>query len=300
MEGVIKLRPTIKSYVWGGHFFQKYGKGNTIISELWELSARGPDSSIVVSGFYKGQRLDQVVSSEDIGPVAKKNPKIPLLIKLIDAEDNLSVQVHPDDKYAKKYEYSLGKMEMWHVISADMGAGIYVGLTQKSSRKEIKQALENGTILSYLNFFEVSPGDTFVIKPGTIHAIGKGVRLIEIQENSDITYRLYDYNRLGLDGKPRQLHIEKGLDVIDYSKYTPEQNKEGVLADNKYFKVQRIDINGSLLLHANGKSFMSFTFISGKGYVNDMKYDVFDTFFLPYGKECLIKGTGTIILSEAQ
>ena len=225
-------------------------------------------------------------------------PYFPLLLNLIDAKENLSVQVHPSDDYALENEHSFGKSEMWHVISADEGAGLYVGLNKDYTREEIEKKLKDNSILSALNFYKVKPGDTFIISPGTIHAIGAGVRLIEIQQNSDLTYRLYDYLRKDKNGNYRDLHIDKALNVIDYHKYQKPVINGDVLADNQYFKVKRMEVNGEMVLKANQDSFISFTFISGSGKVNDISYQQFDTFFLPYGKECKIVGKGTLIISQ--
>lgn len=299
MDKVVKLKPVIKSYIWGGQYFQQYGKGDQeVISELWELSVRDGNSSIIAEGEYKGKELKDVLTNKDVGPVSSRFPYFPLLIKLIDAKRDLSVQVHPSDTYALKNENSFGKSEMWHIIDADENAGLYVGLKENSSKEEIEKRLNDGTILEALNFFHVKPGDTYVINPGTIHAIGAGVRLIEIQQNSDLTYRLFDYNRLDKDGNPRELHIEKALKVIDYSKYQTKKNAGSVLADNQYFKVRRETVDGEMIIEANKESFVSFTFIEGKGMVDDMKFQQFDTFFLPFGSKCAIKGKGVLVISE--
>ena len=299
MNKVVKLRPAIKDYIWGGTYFQKYGKGDlNIIAELWELSSRDEYSCYIDSGENKGQRFDQVVTKEDVGPNGDRFAYFPLLIKLIDARDNLSVQVHPSDEYALKNEHSFGKSEMWHIIDADEGCGLYVGFNKDYSKEEVEKKLKEGTILEALNFFRVKPGDTYLINPGTIHAIGKGVRLIEIQQNSDLTYRLYDYLRKDKEGNYRPLHIEKALKVINYSKYIPETQNSGILADNQYFKVERKEYDGELILSANHGSFVSFTFIEGEGKVDDIPYKKFDTFFLPNGKECKLVGKGTLIISR--
>lgn len=299
IDKVIKLSPHVRSYIWGGTYFRPYVKSDfDILAELWVLSLRGESSSLVVSGKDAGKRLDEVLTKEDIGPVSDRFPYFPLLIKLIDAKDNLSVQVHPSDEYALKNEHFFGKSEMWHIISADKGAGLYVGFNKDYKKQEVEQHLKDGTILDTLNFFEVKPGETYLINPGTIHAIGKGVRLIEIQQNSDLTYRLYDYLRKDVNGNYRELHIEKALNVINYQKYEQENSSGNLLADNQYFKVERMLVNGELVLSANKDSFISFTFLSGKGLVDDISYREFDTFFLPYGKSCKIKGEGTIIVSS--
>ena len=296
---LVKLKPAIKDYIWGGNYFQSFNKGLDYdkVAECWELSDRPDASSIIASGKDEGKLLYEVMKKEDMGPVMDRFPYFPLLIKLIDAKDNLSVQVHPSDDYALKYENSFGKSEMWHIISADEGSGLYVGLNDDYTKEDIEKALKEGTILSKLNFFKVKPGDTYLINPGTIHAIGKGVRLIEIQQNSNLTYRLYDYNRVDKNGQPRELHIKKALDVINYKKYVVEPQIESYLADDKYFTVRRIEIKGELEINANEESFVSFTFLNGEGFVNDIPYEQYDTFFLPYGKKCIVKGKGTVVIS---
>ena len=299
---LVKLKPSVKDYIWGGTYFKKFNKGASLdrVSECWELSVRDNDSSIIASGKDEGKRLVDVITKEDIGPVMDRFPYFPLLIKLIDAKENLSVQVHPSDDYALKYEQSFGKSEMWHIISADEGSGLYVGLNRDYTKEEIEKALKEGSTLSCLNFFKVKPGDTFVINPGTIHAIGAGVRLIEIQQNSNLTYRLYDYNRVDKDGNPRELHIKKALDVIDYHQYKVVKSNSELLADNKYFTVKEVNFDKELEVNANERAFISFTFLEGEGLVDDIPYSKYDTFFLPYGKKCLIKGKGKVVISTVR
>ena len=299
---LVKLKPAVKDYIWGGNYFQKYNKGLGLarVSECWELSVRDIDSSIIASGKDEGKKLSDVISKEDIGPVMDRFPYFPLLIKLIDAKENLSVQVHPSDDYALKYENSFGKSEMWHIISADEGSGLYVGLNKDYQKEDIEIALKEGKILDYLNFFKVKPGDTFVINPGTIHAIGKGVRLIEIQQNSNLTYRLFDYNRVDANGNPRELHIKKALEVIDYRQYKPVKKNDGYLADNKYFSVKEVAFADFLAIKASENSFVSFTFLDGEGMVDDIPFSQYDTFFLPYKKECIIKGKGRVVISQVR
>lgn len=299
---LVKLKPGVKDYIWGGTYFKAFNKGTNLdrVSECWELSVRDNDSSIIASGKDEGKRLVDVLTKEDIGPVMDRFPYFPLLIKLIDAKENLSVQVHPSDDYALKYEQSFGKSEMWHIISADENSGLYVGLNKDYSKEEIEKALKEGTILECLNFYKVKPGDTFVINPGTIHAIGAGVRLIEIQQNSNLTYRLYDYNRVDKDGNPRELHIKKALDVIDYHQFKVVKTGDELLADNKYFTVKEVNLDKELEINANEKAFISFTFLEGEGLVNDIPYSKYDTFFLPFGKKCLIKGKGKVVISTVR
>ena len=302
MNKVLKLKPSVKSYIWGGEYFRQFGKGNgeDLLSELWELSLRGDDSSIVDSGEDKGKKLVDVIKDEDIGPVKDSFPFFPILIKLIDARDNLSVQVHPSDDYALSREHSFGKSEMWHIIDCDPGCGVYVGFNKDYTKEEVEKRLRNNTLLDALNFYESKPGDTYIITPGTIHAIGKGVRLIEIQQNSDLTYRLYDYLRKDKFGNYRELHIDKALDVIDYKTYKKPVINSDLLMDCKYFTVKRVNVNNELELNANGDSFISFTFLEGEGNVDDLPYKKFDTFFLPYGKKCVIKGTGVVVISSVR
>ena len=299
---LVKLKPGVKDYIWGGTYFKKFNKGTNLdrVSECWELSVRDNDSSIIASGKDEGKRLVDVLTKEDIGPVMERFPYFPLLIKLIDAKENLSVQVHPSDDYALKYEQSFGKSEMWHIISADENSGLYVGLNRDYTKEEIERALKEGAIIECLNFYKVKPGDTFVINPGTIHAIGAGVRLIEIQQNSNLTYRLYDYNRVDKDGNPRELHIKKALDVIDYKQYKVTKSDNELLADNKYFTVKEVNFDKELEVNANERAFISFTFLEGEGLVNDIPYSKYDTFFLPYGKKCLIKGKGKVVISTVR
>ena len=299
MDSVIKIKPVVKSYIWGGQYFQKFKDIDLdVVSELWELSVRDDFSSVVDSGINKGKSLKEVLTKEDIGPNSDRFIYFPLLIKLIDAKDNLSIQVHPSDEYALKNENSFGKSEMWHIINADEDAGIYVGFNKDYEKEEIERRLNDGTILETLNFFKVKPGDTFVINPGTIHAIGKGVRLIEIQQNSNITYRLYDYLRKDKDGNYRELHIKQALEVINYKKYVSSNSTSSVLADNQYFHVERKEVNGELTIKADEGSFVSFTFIDGEGTVDDLNYKIYDTFFLPNGKSCTVKGKGIVIISR--
>ena len=299
MDKVVKLSPVVRSYIWGGQYFQKFGKSDLdVVSELWELAVRENEKSLIVSGENQGKALKDVLSEQDIGERGQEFPYFPLLIKLIDAKENLSVQVHPSDDYALKNENSFGKCEMWYIIDAEKGAGLYVGLNKDYTKEELAEKLNNGTLLDAMNFFEVKPGDYFVITPGTMHAIGKGVRLLEIQQNSDLTYRLYDYNRVDKNGNPRELHIEKGLKVIDLRKFEPVKGEAGYIAKNKYFTVKEQKVEDELEIIADKTSFKSFTFIDGEGMVDDIPFKKFDTFFLPSGKKCRIKGKATLVVSS--
>jgi len=210
-----KLYPELKDNIWGGRkLIEKYGKTtkNAICAESWELSFH-PDGPTKLSD---GSRLCNVATEELLGSNTKNFEFFPLMIKLIDAKDNLSVQVHPDDTYALKYENSFGKTEMWYIVEADEGAGIYLGFKEDVCEEQVENAIKQNTLTSLMNFFEVKAGDCYFIPSGTIHAIGTGCLIYEIQQNSNLTYRVYDYDRRDKNGNPRELHVEKALKVLDF------------------------------------------------------------------------------------
>ena len=296
---IYKLIPALKDYIWGGTNLKKYRKTDLdIISESWELSFH-QDGLSKVEIDNKLVNLSDVVKKEDLGEKASNFPFFPVLIKLIDAKENLSVQVHPSDEYALKNENSFGKTEMWYVISALEGAGLYVGFKEDENKENVEKYLHDGTILDHLNFFKVKEGDCYFIPSGTIHAIGKGVTLIEIQQNSNLTYRLYDYNRVDKNGLKRPLHIEKALNVIDYNKYQKEEKRGNLLGKCKYFTSYKLDASVDKKIYCKD-SFTSITFLSGEGKINDLDYKKFDSFFISAGEECLLKGNGTYILTRVE
>ena len=219
----------------------------TAIAESWELSAHPDGQSVVSGGAYDGCTLDEYITKAGkkvLGIKAQDMDSFPLLIKFIDAKDALSVQVHPDDEYSLLHEGGCCKTELWYVLDCEPGAYLYYGLNRTLSKDEFKKYIENDTILDVLNKVSVHKGDVFFIPAGTIHAIGAGIMICEIQQNSNTTYRVYDYNRKGKDGKPRELHIEKALDVVDLTqapKMKPiPQNDVALLAECKYFTVYRM------------------------------------------------------------
>lgn len=296
---IYKLIPALKDYIWGGTNLKKYRKTDLdIISESWELSFH-QDGLSKVEIDNKLVNLSSVVKKEDLGEKVSNFPFFPVLIKLIDAKENLSVQVHPSDEYALKNENSFGKTEMWYVISALEGAGLYVGFKENENKENVEKYLHDGTILDHLNFFKVKPGDCYFIPSGTIHAIGKGVTLIEIQQNSNLTYRLYDYNRVDKNGLKRPLHIEKALNVIDYNKYQKEEKRDNLLGKCKYFTSYKLDASIDKKIYYKD-SFTSITFLSGEGKINNLDYKKFDSFFISAGEECLLKGNGTYILTRVE
>ncbi len=247
----LKFTPLLQERVWGGDTLNKtYKKGSDSkqkIGESWELSGVQGDISVALNGFLEGNTLEELIEvymgdlvGEDI--YEKFGKEFPLLIKLIDAQDVLSIQVHPDDKVAAERHNAYGKTEMWYVLKAEKGARLYCGFKNPTSKDEFMDHLKRGTMPDLLNKERPVAGDVFFIPAGCVHAIGKGLMLAEIQQTSDITYRIYDWDRVGLDGKHRDLHTDLAVDIIDYSsldnyKISVEQtdNKPVRLAECKYF-----------------------------------------------------------------
>ena len=218
---ILKLKPAFKDYIWGGTKLRDdFGFKSDLkkIAEGWMLSCHKDGENTIDGGKFDGKTLSEVIkeTGKDIlGTKAQKYDFFPILIKLIDAKDNLSVQVHPNDDYALRVEGEYGKTECWYVIDCDEGAELIYGFKKKISNDEFRKRIEDNTFLDVVNHVKVKKGEFFFIESGTLHAIGKGILLAEIQQNSNTTYRVYDYNRLGADGKPRELHTEKALDVTE-------------------------------------------------------------------------------------
>ena len=302
---ITKLIPATKDYIWGGTKLKTLYKkeANTdIVAETWELSMHKDGPSKTESG----ELLKDVVTKETLGTNLRDFEIFPVLIKLIDAEDNLSVQVHPSDEYALVHENSLGKTEMWYIIDAKEGAGIYVGFKKKITKAEYMERIQNNTLLEVLNFIPVKSGDYFFIPAGTVHAIGKGVTICEIQQNSNITYRVYDHGRVDKFGKSRELHIDKALDVSNLSKYLlPKQAKRTrnmrKLCSCKYFTTYEYLTNGVTELETNNKSFHAISIIEGSGDIDGNVYNPGDTFFVPadYGKY-QVNGDGIFLLTKIE
>ena len=244
------LKPTGRSYLFVGNRLKNEFVKNpdiTPLAETWECSTLSNDISIVKTGKHTGQLLTDVLKAhpEYLGRFKSSDGKIPVLIKFIDAQQNLSVQVHPDDKYAEIHENGKsGKNEMWYVLDAVPDAYLVYGFNKNMSKEELKKHMENGTVETCLNKVQVKKGDVFFIEAGNVHAIGAGVLIAEIQQSSDLTYRLYDYNRVGADGKKRELHIKKVLDTVNLSVNVPQkQNSAEIKAQEElvscpYFKVK--------------------------------------------------------------
>lgn len=267
---MFELKPVTKHIIWGGERLSRdYGMGENgeKIAEAWELTCRGDGDNEIISGKYTGRLLSEFVreNPQALG-TKQKGDRFPLLIKLIDAEADLSIQVHPDDEYALSHTDDMGKTEMWYIVDAKPGAKLIYGLKRKYTRDELKTAIAAGTLESLMNYVEVKSGETYFIPSGLVHAIGAGILIAEIQQNSNITYRVYDYNRRQPDGSLRQLHIEPALDVIE--RFDPEAvkvEKTGdVIASCKYFEIRAIALDGEKTVCAGEESFLHLMITDGE------------------------------------
>lgn len=266
----IKLSPAFKDYLWGGvKLKEEFNKKSELdkVAESWELSTHPAGESIVASGEFKGKKLSEYISENNvIGKRAEAFSFFPVLIKFIDACENLSIQVHPSDEYALKNENSFGKTEMWYVLECNEGAYLYYGLNREISRDEFKERIENNTLLEVLNKVPVKKGDVFFINSGTIHAICSGIVICEIQQNSNLTYRVYDYDRRDKDGNARELHIDKAIAVSDLCPAKPyKSDSENVLAKCKYFTVEKYNVSDSITLKTDADCFRSVIVTDGSG-----------------------------------
>ena len=278
----IKLQPVFKEIVWGGNRLKNdYGFKSDLnnIAEAWMLCARNDGDNVVVNGEYSGMSFTELVKSNPdlLGSKGASYEEFPLLIKFIDAKSDLSVQVHPDDEYAKIHENSYGKTEAWYILDCDEGAQLIYGFNKDLTRDEFKKSIEDNTFLDYVNKVNVKKGDVFFINAGTLHAIGGGILLAEVQQNCNTTYRVYDYGRL-VDGKPRELHVEKALDVTDTVPPTRSGDADGEkvavdggfsqeLCSCEFFKMSTLEIDGEYTLDVDGESFVSLLVTEGNGTV---------------------------------
>jgi mannose-6-phosphate isomerase len=249
----IRLKPIYKSLIWGGEKLkEEYGKTDApeMTGESWEISMVEDNISEVDNGFLKGNNLEEIIEiymGDLVGDFIyeKYGTFFPILTKFIHSNDNLSVQVHPDDTYAAEHHGENGKTEMWYILEAEKDSKLIVGFNQDTDREGFHKSVKEGTVLDLINFEPVQKGDVLFMPTGRIHALGPGIVLAEIQQTSDMTYRIYDWERVGPDGQPRELHIEHSLNVMDYQKrgdyktaYTPQLNSTVNLADCPYFTTQ--------------------------------------------------------------
>ena len=312
---VMKLTAPCKDYIWGGtRLRDEYGKASEAdkIAESWELSCHKDGKSVIANGEYAGMTLEEYVaeSGDALGSNCARFEYFPILIKLIDAKDNLSVQVHPSNEYALRVEGEYGKTEMWYVIDADEGAELLYGFKREISREEFAERIRNNTLLEITNSVPVHKGDVFFIESGTLHAIGKGILIAEIQQNSNTTYRIYDYGRVGKDGKPRELHIDKACEVTDLTPPTRPTKPQGervqksgyaetLLASREYFNVRKLEITAAAELEAGENSFNSLLVLDGSFDVNGTWLKKGESCFIPagYGRYS-VKGNGEVILTD--
>lgn len=319
IKAPIVFQPILKKVIWGGDKICKWKgipQNEKNIGESWEISQVPGSESIVAIGKYKGLTLTQLIDRfgyELLGnDVMKKYGKrFPLLVKFIDANDNLSVQVHPNDALAKIRHNSAGKSEMWYVISAREDAKIYAGLKEKLNSKLFQEKVNNNTILEAVEAFESQKDDVYFLAAGTLHAIGSGNFLAEIQQSSDITYRIYDYNRVDVNGNPRELHTELAKDAIDYQnsnkcRIENFNEKDGVieLVDCDHFSTSKIIIDSKKEFHIPGDSFRIIICTEGNVKINceDDSMDLkagFSALIPAYVHTYSLEGKGTVLVCKA-
>ena len=293
---VLKLKPSCKDYLWGGHrLVEEYGKeyDGEILAETWELSCHPDGPSTIVNGAYAGKTLEEYIEAEGkevLGTNCRRFRDFPILTKFIDAKQDLSIQVHPDNRYALKNEGQSGKTEMWYVVDAGKEAFLYYGFKKEVSKEEFARRIREDTLLEVLNAVPVQKGDVLFIESGTIHAIGKDILIAEIQQNSNVTYRVYDYGRVGKDGKKRDLHIEKAIAVTNRVPLIKSRSSYPHVADCDYFTVDKLNLDGRMMCRVEGtvseESFVSILILDGEGVVscgNKVSYQKGDSLFLPAG-----------------
>lgn len=301
---ILKLNPVFKDYIWGGNRLKDdygFNTGFDKTAEGWMLACHKDGMNTICGGEFDGKRFDEVINEVGTkklcGTNCTKFPYFPVLIKLIDAYDNLSIQVHPDDEYARRVENEFGKTEMWYVLDATDDAKLIYGFKNEITSDEFRKSIEDNTLLDKLNSVNVKKGDLFFIEAGTVHAIGKGALIAEIQQNSNCTYRVYDYGRVGADGKPRELHIDKAVDVSVTKPPKYDIKPMGELVENEgfnsqlltkcdLFTVEKYDIKSNLTLETTSESFNHILVTEGSGKLENFEIKKGDSLFVPanYGK----------------
>ena len=312
---ILKLNPVFKDYLWGGTKLRdEYGFKSDLskLAEGWMLSCHKDGENTIENGEFFGKTITEVVKENPdfLGENGKKFEYFPILIKIIDAKDDLSVQVHPDNEYAMRVENEYGKTECWYILDCDEGAELIYGFNRDISSVEFKNRITDNTFLETVNKVKVKKGNLFFIEAGTLHAIGKGILLAEIQQNSNTTYRVYDYGRLGADGKPRDLHVAKAIDVTNCTPPVHSTDPEGelvvcdgysrqLLTKCDLFNVEKISIKDKYCDIADEKSFVSILVTDGNGIIGDIEIKKGDSLFIPanYG-EFTVKGNMEIIVTR--
>ena len=295
---ILFLEPAYKNYIWGGNRLKKEFDKNTpyeITAESWEISTNKNGNSIVVNGDFKGKKLQELFEMTDcksdiFGEKCIKKDRFPILIKFIDAKNNLSVQVHPDDIYAQKNENDIGKSEMWYIMDCPKDAKIICGLDETiKTKQQLKDIINSGNIKEYLQYIDIEKGDSIYIPAGTIHAITSGILICEIQQNSDLTYRVYDWDRVDKNGNSRELHIKQAIDVINLKnkaiKVKTKVKEYQKILDTENFKVDKLNINGKYLAESNEDTFYAINILDGEGriYWNNKEHKIKkgDSFIIP-------------------
>ena len=288
----IKFENLYYERIWGGKDLEKFRDNvpEGVIGESWDIACHKNGTGKVANGKLKGKGFDEIIKEYGhklLGNAIDTDKDFPLLIKLITAKDKLSVQVHPDDEYAAKVENDLGKTEAWYVIDAEEGASLIVG-TKDCDKEKFKKAIEDENLEPYLNKIKVKKGDFFYVQSGLVHAICEGILIAEIQQSSDTTYRVYDYNR------GREIHVSKALDVIDFS--LKGENSNGITIKNdgydktylclgKYFTIQKYDIKSNVKEESDTDRFYLFTCVDGEGTIKyadgEEKISMGDSIFIP-------------------
>ncbi len=309
------FNPILQDRIWGGTKLKTVlGKENLpteTTGESWELSAVEGNVSIVKNGAFAGKPLTELLEKYPVEILGTKvheqfGAQFPLLFKFLDAREDLSIQVHPNDELAKKRHNSFGKTEMWYVMQADEGSRIIVGFKDKSSPEQYLEHLDNKNLIEILNEVEAKKGDVFFLETGTIHAIGAGIMIAEIQQTSDITYRIYDWDRVDANGKSRELHVEEALDAMNYNTtdtqklYNKDVNKSNTMVDCPYFTTNYLPLDGSVQVEKSGNSFTVYICTEGEFAVerNNETYSFKkgDTVLLPAGlKAYRLNGKATLL-----
>ena len=312
---ILKMKPACKSYIWGGNKLKtQFNKGfdGDVLAETWELSCHPDGPSTIDNGEEKGITLNEYVEKNGrkvLGTNCDKFEDFPILIKLIDAKDNLSIQVHPDNTYALKNEGQYGKTEMWYIVDCKPGAILYYGFSKEVSKEEFEERIKNNTLLEVLNAVPVQKGDVFFIEAGTIHAIGKDIVIAEIQQNSNVTYRVYDYDRVDKDGNHRELHIDKAVQVTNREVTLKSKSAEPHVAQCEYFTVDKLALDGARMKTVSGfineESFENILVVEGSGVIKnndeELEFKKGDSIFIPAGSgEVEITGKCEALITSVQ
>ena len=287
MRKIYELIPPLKEYIWAGENLKKY-KNTELgkISESWELSfLKGDETKLI----YDNQEItiSEFIEKEEIKKYINSKLKN-LLVKLIDSSQSLSIQVHPSDEYALKYENSLGKTEMWIILETEKDSYINLGFNKDVLKSDFPELIKDDSILKCLNKIYVKPGDVYLIKPGTIHAIGKGITLLEIQESSKLTYRVYDFNRVDNSGNKRELHVDKAMDVLNFSRLEVKNLKEEKEIKTDYFVVKSGVVNEEKEVEIFKASII--TVIDGEGKIDELNVSKYKSYLILPSKKLILKG----------